>query len=410
MGSKGGSPSDRGAQRRHSLSLDALSVLFVFMMLFFRARDVFDHPQFWAEDGSVFFQNAWTDGLVSIAYAYAGYLHIVPRVVALAVEPFGAVAAPGLYVTAAVLLMLWSSWTIARTTLPYARLLSVMLVLVPGCGDVLGTLTNAQWILQPALLALVISNGPKSAHVRANQCVFAAVAGLSGPFSILLMPLVLWKVVQSSKARHDARVCTIVILSALVQLTNVATHSSNVEPGTFRPWHVFHYILHLSVYPSTMGWLSYFMIGISVLVAIAYQPEVIIKSLIYTLTSLLSTFIRYIDNGNYMDYGWGERYFYMPRLFLMWCIVIAILDPWRGKWATVAPTWGRLTASAAASAALVLILTRGAEWRRPPLNVLPWRSLAWKIDQGEAAVIVINPSEDTTPVDRAWHVDIPAMP
>src|SRR5512134_1888460 len=53
------------------------------LLLFLRKPESLLHPQFWAEDGQLFFQQAWNQGfLASLLEPMSGYLHTFPRLVA----------------------------------------------------------------------------------------------------------------------------------------------------------------------------------------------------------------------------------------------------------------------------------------------------------------------------------------
>ena len=51
-----------------------------FIVIISRRPDAILNPQFWAEDGSVFYAQAYNKGIInSLFLPYAGYLHAVPR-------------------------------------------------------------------------------------------------------------------------------------------------------------------------------------------------------------------------------------------------------------------------------------------------------------------------------------------
>ena len=53
-------------------------------LLVVRRADALTNPQFWAEDATIFFKTAFEQPtLASLLAPYAGYLHLVPRCVAL---------------------------------------------------------------------------------------------------------------------------------------------------------------------------------------------------------------------------------------------------------------------------------------------------------------------------------------
>src|SRR5437588_5046860 len=54
-----------------------------FLLLASRRPDAVLHAQFWAEDGTVFYANAYNAGWRSLLMAYGGYLNLVSQIVGL---------------------------------------------------------------------------------------------------------------------------------------------------------------------------------------------------------------------------------------------------------------------------------------------------------------------------------------
>ena len=82
-----------------------------------------------------------------------------------------------------------------------AALLGVAVVLAAPTGETFTNPTNVQWIMASAMPLIAATAPPAGRFSRANQVAFVALSGLSGPFSILMIPIWLWCVV--SGARRD---------------------------------------------------------------------------------------------------------------------------------------------------------------------------------------------------------------
>src|SRR3954469_5115510 len=67
------------------------------LVLVIRKTDSFSHPQFWAEDGPVFFLEADLSGWRSVLHPYSGYLHLIPRLVAMLCRALGSLWIPAAY-------------------------------------------------------------------------------------------------------------------------------------------------------------------------------------------------------------------------------------------------------------------------------------------------------------------------
>ena len=75
-----------------------LVVVVAAIILFIRKTDSILNPQFWAEDRTVFFLDQYHDGVSSVFQPHAGYLHLVPRIIALLADlVFTVPAAPYVY-------------------------------------------------------------------------------------------------------------------------------------------------------------------------------------------------------------------------------------------------------------------------------------------------------------------------
>lgn len=166
------------------------------LIMLSRQPDSVVNPQFWAEDGHIWFAQAYNSGwLKSLVTPYGGYLVITPRLVAGFVLLFPIHLAP----------LLMNLWGLAFQVLPISFLLSsrpatlaslhtralwaAIYILLPNTPEVHINLTNSQWHL--ALLAcLIVLSEPPSTHIgRACDTVLLTVSGLTGPFCVLLLCL-----------------------------------------------------------------------------------------------------------------------------------------------------------------------------------------------------------------------------
>jgi len=159
------------------------------LMLALRAPDAVRHPQFWAEDGAIFFQQQFGQGWPRLWEPYAGYLHLAPRFGAWLSSLLPYRYAPAIYISFAMLIEAWAlAFFFKRSRLfvsPWI-LLSIYL-LTPTNGEVFGTLTNIQWHLQFALLAATFYPADESRQTTpgpAWRCLLVLAMGLTGPFSI----------------------------------------------------------------------------------------------------------------------------------------------------------------------------------------------------------------------------------
>jgi hypothetical protein len=181
--------------RRSSLLL--LSLLAGLGVLVARRPDAILRPQFWAEGGPIFYAPTYFhDAPTLIVAPYAGYLHLAPRLVAEAerwVPPYHAPQL-GALISLAVVVLLAAFLASERlaNVLParWMRIaLAGLLIATPSAYEILGVEVNLQVFLAVYLVALAIAHPSTGWVGRLADGIGAILAGLSGPFSILLAPL-----------------------------------------------------------------------------------------------------------------------------------------------------------------------------------------------------------------------------
>ncbi len=191
----------RVAEPRHQRTSSAVAgrlvsywpvLAFAFVVLALRRPDILLSPQQWAEDGPVWFQQAYNDGpLQALLRTHTSYFQTFSRLVfgistALPLEHvpvFGNVNA--LLVRAATIAFLFTrrfGWVDVRAKL----VLLAYFLLMPGLEEVHANVTNTHWYLATYLAMVVIAEPPAGRWWQLHDFAVIAIAGLSGPFSTLL--------------------------------------------------------------------------------------------------------------------------------------------------------------------------------------------------------------------------------
>ncbi|MEE3627346.1 hypothetical protein UCD39_25740 [Nitrospirillum sp. BR 11752] len=176
-----------------------LAVVVFSALLISRDADWVLHPTLWAEDGVIWFQNAYAKGLRVLLMPSAGYLNVFPYAMALVARdlPLGwlpgwmmaggfmAQLAPALYLLwrgAPLVPSVWARWAIA-----------IFYLGVPNSFEIHLNLTNAQWHLMLLSFLMLVLPAPKGRGWRVLQYGVLLVNGLSGPFCLFLAPVALWQ-------------------------------------------------------------------------------------------------------------------------------------------------------------------------------------------------------------------------
>lgn len=401
---------DGGLGLSRSTGLVVLSAIVSVMLYASRCPDAFGYPQLIAEDGRVFFMGAALKGWAAVIDPYAGYLHVVPRLIALAADVLPAASVPAAYLFATTLAIAWNAATIAASDFRHAWILAPLTMAVPGCDEIFGTLTNLHWFTQAGLLVVVVSGTPKGGLARANQLVFASAFALTGPFSIFAAPLAAWMLVAERPTLHRLCRSGIVMLGGLVQL-NLAVRNMDIFHGERSPAHLAWTMLdrwlgqlaHVGLTTRPVFWRDDLLLLIALSLCIVAVFRVVWPLYAYAAIALVATFVRLVPDSLSFDFtGVGERYFYMPRLVVLWTLALGLLGLRRRALAA--------SVGLAAGVGLAMVGASFEKWQSIPQPHLPWRSEAWKIDQGKAVRIVINPSPIDEDTAGTWVVRLPDMP
>ncbi|HEX6389958.1 MAG TPA: hypothetical protein VFZ89_10930 [Solirubrobacteraceae bacterium] len=150
--------------------------------------DPFDHV--WAEDGAVFLRDAEVDGLGAIDHRFAGYLHVVARVIAalgtaLPLSSYATYVAIASAVVAGLLAAFVFSVALGVLgSREWALVAALAIALAPPLrGESLANLANLHWLLLYAAFWAMLASGP----ARGASGV-ALLATLSSPLTVLVAP------------------------------------------------------------------------------------------------------------------------------------------------------------------------------------------------------------------------------
>ena len=175
-----------------------LFVAFAFLVLLFRSKSLFENPQFFLEDGTLFFIDAYNDGGLSLTQSYAGYFVFYQRASAWVCSFFPLVSLPACYLLCGSIVSFVFLWELSAEFFPgkWGMLAVLVFVLSPFDGTDVITLTNSQWVLG-AWLMLFVASGKMEQAVKPTQLALFLIAALTGPFILILSPLIFLRFVNS---------------------------------------------------------------------------------------------------------------------------------------------------------------------------------------------------------------------
>jgi hypothetical protein len=309
----------------------------------------FRRPQLWAEDGPIFFQQAYLDATGSLVTRYFGYHHLVPRLVAFVARAVPIAWVPAIYALASgTLTIALVAYALSRR-MPFSPSIRVALALAaiaaPVATEVFLNLTNVQWFLALGLLLLGISVSPRTRLQRVFDISLLLVAGLTGPFALLFVPCfaIRWW------ARRDGH--SVVLLALLVACAGIQFRPFGLEllraragAPTAHAAHLLDFIPVLGgrVYSILLGFLpapSRSLMVVAFLFALAGAALVVARIVhrraVEAMMVLLggaavlgSACAAFQSNPGALASG-GDRYFYLPTVTILWAALLATRPPSR---------------------------------------------------------------------------------
>ncbi len=311
------------------------------------------NAQFYAEDGRVFFQEAYNHGWWSaLLRPYGGYFHAIPRLgaalallVPLSFAPFVlnliAIAGQALPVN-----LLVSDRSAQWGNLRYRLLLVASYLALPNLSELGINITNVQCFLALSAFLLVVASKPRTVIAQTFDLLFLLLFGMSGPYCIFLLPIAIF---QSWKHRDRWKSVQAVVLvsTAVVEAWGLLILDHTGRPhyalGTSPVW--LSRILGGQVYlgvligtntlaamrgPGMVLFLSIVAICCTGLVAVCaaraseQMKLFLLFSLIVLAAALISPMLPTQPGHSLwesMAAAWGSHYWFFPNLAFAWTLI-----------------------------------------------------------------------------------------
>lgn len=376
--------------------------------------DAIFHAQFWAEDGRVFFGDAYNFGpWTALLRPNVGYFHAVPRLGASLALLFPLSLAPlvlnliAIVIQALPVNILLLSRSSVWGSVRYRSLLAAIYLALPNSGELTAIITNSQCLLALSAFLLVVAATSQSVGGRIFDIFFLLLSGLSGPYCIFLLPIALFLAWKRCERWRWVSVGAIAA-SCLVQAWGLLIVSPSARP---------HYSLGASpsllarilagqVYVATLlgsnslaarsgPWLSVLFFGVAIggtaIIAICFVKSALEMKLFILLSSmvlaasLISPFVPPSAKASVWELltrASGIHYWFFPTLAFAWSLL----------WCFHC----RVVALKAASAVLLCLMCFGIAlgWRYPAFKDLHFAEYARQFGAapvGTAVTIPENP-------------------
>ena len=261
-----------------------------------------------------------------------------------------------------------------------------------------GNISNIQWTLAIGILILALmKREPGEKGWLGLEAAYLVGAGLTGPFSILAFPIYVLRA-YVTRNRYDRILTAVVGVCAAIQAAPLLATPTEVPHATFPPslwWQVPMSRIFGTLFLGTAqtfqvsGTFFYAVVSIALVVWIAVEGKwklqkcAIALFLLINLSAVLWKFHPALMMLTNMIFG--DRYFYIPRVMILWLMIVALDD-------VAARPLGVTVLLLAA----LTTLHHPARFRRP---LQEWAAYADRVNAGEPVEIPINPG---------WKIILPA--
>lgn len=314
----------------------------------------------WAEDGGVFLQQAFNAPVPDAIFTnYAGYLHVVPRLLAelaaaLPIEWSSEVLA--LSGSVVVVLSAYAVWRASAPHLPDPLLrgmLAAMVLLLPVVGfETLANITYLQWLMVFAAFWLLLWR-PPSWRAAIGASGFVALTLASAPLALLLAPIAVLRAVVL-RDRADTAITVGFAGGAVIQVVAILADGSAQPPPGWDPHVVSAYLVRVvggvafGQHADGVLWehaptlllasAALLFVAVAALVIARQTPARSLSLIALVLSVGLFVIADYQrDLGDVLlwpdgqSHTFGARYTILPALFLLTAVVLELQHPPR-RW------------------------------------------------------------------------------
>ncbi len=387
-----------------------------------RRPDAIFHAQFWAEDGHVWFADAYNfGGWIALFRTQDGYFQVLPRLAAslallapLRLAPLVldlvAIAVQALPVN--LLLSLRSS---AWGSLRYRALLAGIYLALPNSREMAAIITSSQWLLTLCAFLLLVAYPPRGAAGRLFNISILLLCGLTGPFCVFLASVAIflaWKRRENwlwIEAGILAACCLIQACGLLIVDPSGRSHyaAAGASPALFMR------LLAAQVYLATLlgsnelahhpnHLLFIFLlctaIGGTVLVVLCFINSSSEMRLFLAVSALLfAVSLSSPNTGSpngvtgweLLTSGGGIRYWFFPTLAFAWSLLWCFHS--------------RIRLLRIVSAPLILLMCFGIirDWRHPAFEDMHFAEYAQRFEAAPAGSVVTIPENP-----RGWSLQL----
>jgi hypothetical protein len=395
--------------------------LFACIVLVTRRPDAIFHAQFYAEDGHVWFADAYNLGWWhTLLRAQDGYLQTLPRLAAalallapLSLAPL-VLNLAALAVEALPVNLLLSSRTTAWGSLRFRALLAAVYLVLPNGREMLLIVTSSQWILALCVFLVITASARTAGTNRVFDYLVLLLCGLTGPFCFFLVLIALfvaWKRGEAWRWIDAGLLAATSLVQAWALLVMDAGGRSHAPLGASAALFIRMLAGHIyfgallggnglsaSTSPDLFAVLVCVAIGGTAVVTFCFIKSAMEMRLFLVLTGLLLT-ASLVSPAAYPPPGvsrWellaqvpGIRYWFFPTLAFGWCLLWGI----RSRGEILKPV----------STILLGLMCVGVvrDWRDAKLRDLHFTEFAQRFESAPVGTTMVTPENPD-----GWNIQL----
>lgn len=187
------------------LIIRVLLFISIFILIIMRRPDIITNAQPWAEDGTIWIQNLYNNGLFdSIIRPQNGYYQTIARLIYSISLTFGLENAPLVANILSTLIRISFVIFVFSKRFSYIdiklRILFIgYFLLMPNISEGYVNATNAQWYLAIYMIAFLIAERPVNKSWKIHDFILIVISALSGPFVVFLsLPYLVKRINENS--------------------------------------------------------------------------------------------------------------------------------------------------------------------------------------------------------------------
>lgn len=294
----------------------------------------------WAEDGSIFINEAQTMGIASIWNSYAGYLHVYPRLIAVIANNLGLIYAPTIFLIGWFIAYLFMFYVLLNAAKSLqvdfitALFLTILIALQPNNGEAFFNLTNAQWLTGTALILLLLTHTNERFSFSISKLILILVLGLTGPFSLIIIPILVLKLIMLHDFKKNYWIYLVTLGGASIQLAFlIKSPRIALENINNVPWDWFLSFFQLTLFSvnsiaTMIAVLLFWALFISLICnKTANANNKLIGLLLLTASLLILSSLYLIKQGPLALATWsmgrGHRYTWIPYTLIFFAFALA---------------------------------------------------------------------------------------